>query len=77
MGWEFYLPIIANGSLKLAEAIWQKWASGKDPTQADWDELNQMAGQTAKDRMVKMLLDNGIDPASEQGQLFIKLASKA
>jgi hypothetical protein len=77
MGWEQWIVIIAQYGLPLAEKLWTKWSSGAAPTQADWDDLRVAAGQAAKDRMVKMLLDNGIDPASEQGQLFIKLASKA
>ena len=77
MGWDVLIPIIAQCGLPLAEKLWAKWSSGAVPTQADWDDLRAAAGQTAKDRMVKMLLDQGIDPASEQGQQFIKLASKA
>ena len=77
MGWEVLIPIIAQYGLPLAEKLWAKWSSGAAPTQADWDDLRAAAGQTAKDRMIKMLQDQGIDPASEQGQLFIKLASKA
>jgi len=77
MGWEQLIPIIAQYGLSLAEKLWQKWSSGATPTQADWDDLRAAAGQTAKDRMVKMLLDQGIDPISEQGKLFIALASKA
>ena len=76
MGWEVLIPIIAQYGLPLAEKLWVKWSSGAAPTQADWDDLRAAAGQTAKDRMIKMLQDQGIDPASEQGQLFIKLASK-
>jgi len=76
MGWDQWIPIIAQYGLPLAEKLWTKWASGAAPTQADWDDLRAAAYQTAKDRIIKVLLDNGIDPASEQGQLFIKLASK-
>ena len=77
MGWDVLIPIIAQYGLPLAEKLWAKWSSGAVPTQADWDDLRAAVGQTAKDRMIKMLQDQGIDPASEQGQLFIKLASKA
>lgn len=68
--------IIAREGLPLAEKLWAKWASGSAPTKADWDELRMATYQMAKDRMTKMLVDNGIDPASDQGQLFIELASK-
>ncbi len=77
IGWDRWIEIIAVYGLPLAEKLWTKWASGSDPTQADWDDLRAAVNQSAKDRMIKMLLDQGIDPASEQGQLFIKLASKA
>jgi hypothetical protein len=76
LGWEFFIQIIANYGLPLAERLWTKYASGNPPSAADWAELNELTYQKARDRMTKMLLDQGIDPASEQGQLFIKLASK-
>lgn len=77
MGWAQLIPIIAQYGLPLAEMLWSKFQSGNAPTQQDWDDLRAAAYQTAKDRMTKMLLDNGIDPASEQGKLFLDLASKA
>ena len=77
MGWEALIPIIAQYGLPLAEMLWTKWASGNPPTQSDWNDLKAAAQQTARDRMVKILLDNGIDPASEQGKTFLALASKA
>lgn len=77
MGWAQLIPIIAQYGLPLAEKLWSKYISGNPPTQADWDELKIAASQTATDRMTKMLLDQGIDPASEQGKLFLALVSKA
>ncbi len=73
--WAALIPIIAQYGLPLAEALWLKWASGNQPTQADWDELKALASQTAKDRMLKVLADHGIDPASDQGNAFLALAS--
>lgn len=77
MGWEALIPIIAQYGLPLAEKLWTKWASGNPPSQADWDDLRVAAYQSARDRMVKVLLDSGIDPASEQGKTYLALASKA
>ena len=77
MGWEILIPIIAQYGLPLAEKLWSKWASKAEVTQADWDELKAAAYQTARDRMLKVLADNGIDPASEQGKAFLALATKA
>ena len=77
MGWEALIPIIAQYGLPLAEKLWTKLVSGNPPVQADWDELRALVGQTAKDRMTKVMIDNGIDPASEQGKIFLALASKA
>ncbi len=73
--WATLIPIIAQYGLPLAEALWTKWASGSDPTQADWDELKTLAGQSAKDRMTKVLIDHGIDPASAQGKAFLALVA--
>ena len=77
MGWEVLIPIISQYGLPLAEKLWSKWASGAEPTQADWDELKVAANQKAAGRMLKALQDQGIDPASEQGKMFLALASKA
>ncbi len=71
--WAALIPIIAQYGLPLAEALWTKWASGNAPTQADWDELKALAGQSAKDRMLKVLADHGIDPNSPQGKAFLAL----
>ena len=77
MGWAQLIPIIAQYGLPLAELLWSKFQSGNAPTKSDWDDLRAAANETARDRMTKMLLDQGIDPASEQGKLFLSLASKA
>lgn len=77
MGWAQLIPIIANYGLPLAELLWTKFASGNPPSAQDWIDLNAAAYQSAKDRMAKILVDAGVDPASEQGKLFLALASKA
>ena len=77
VSWFDLLPIITQYGLPLAEKLWVKLASGLAPTQADWDELKESTYQMAKDRMLKVLLDSGIDPASDQGKMFLALASKA
>ena len=77
IGWDQWIVIIAQYGLPLAEKLWVKWSTKADPTQADWDELRAAVGQTAADRMLKALQDQGIDPASEQGKLFLALAGKA
>lgn len=44
--WLSLLPIIAQYGFPFAESIWKKATSGKDPTQADFDELNAISAQT-------------------------------
>lgn len=46
MEWEALIPLIAQVGIPLAEKIWQKAVSGKDVTQADWDELNAIEAET-------------------------------
>ena len=74
MGWEALIPIIAQYGLPVAEALWKKWSTKTLPTQADWDELNKMANQTAADRMKARLVAASIDPASDQGKILLGLA---
>lgn len=45
--WPVLAPIIAQYGLPLAEKVWRLAASGKDPTEADWDELNALAEKPA------------------------------
>jgi len=56
------LPLIIQYGLPLAQSIWTKIQSGKDVTQADWDELNQIANQTAASHLASAVAKAAIDP---------------
>ncbi len=73
MKWDEIARLIIQVGLPAAEAIWQKLASGKDATQADWDELKVLTSKRSKDQMLLVLQQQGIDPESTQGKAFLAL----
>lgn len=75
MGWQVLVPLIIQYGLPLAEQIWAKWSSNSAPSQADWDQLKQLASQNAKQQMTQALIRNGIDPASPQGVALLALVA--
>lgn len=74
--WAALIPIIAQYGIPLAEALYKKWAAGKDPTDTDWAELRALASQSALDRAKAVLASKGIPLDSEQAQLILSLISK-
>lgn len=60
MNWSTLIPIIAQYGVPFAEKVFQKWSSNAVPTQADFDELRALAGQTALDRMKAQLIAAGV-----------------
>lgn len=58
--WAVLIPIIAQYGLPFAEKMFQKWTSGNDPTQADFDELRAMAKESSADIITARLLAAGI-----------------
>lgn len=60
MGWEILIPLIIQYGLPLAANLHAKWASGKLPTQADFDELRALAKQDAQSKMKAALVRAGI-----------------
>jgi len=71
MDWTIIIQLAANYGWPLAEALFKKWSSGNPPTQADFDELRALAGQTAQDRMKAILVKNGIVIDSDEGRKFL------
>lgn len=55
MNWAVLIPIIAQYGIPVAEALVQKWTSGSAPTQADFDNLKQLAASQASDEAKKVL----------------------
>lgn len=54
------LPIIIQYGLPLAQMIWVKIQSGKEVTQADWDELNAVAMQTPQSHLASVAAHLGL-----------------
>lgn len=60
MNWEMLIPIVAKYGLPLAEKLFQKWTTKTEPTQADFDELRQLASESAKEIVTSRLVAAGI-----------------
>lgn len=60
MTWEVLAGIIAQYGIPVAMTIFQKWASGAVPTQADFDDLIRQANQKAADILKTQLTLAGI-----------------
>lgn len=60
MNWIIIAQLIAQYGFPMAEALFKKWESGGFPTQADFDELRELASQTAQDRAEARLVAAGI-----------------
>lgn len=52
--------MILQYGVPFAEKVWQKWSSGNNPTQADWDELKALGKNTARSQMLDALSRAGI-----------------
>lgn len=58
MNWIVIAQLVAQygpQGIDLAEKLWQKWSAGKEPTQADFDELRAFASVSARDRLKAQL----------------------
>lgn len=73
MGWDTLIPIIVSQGMLVAEKLWQLWTTKAPPTQADWDALKVLGAQNARYQMMLALAQNGVDPASPQGQALLAL----
>ena len=73
MNWLLLAQLIAQYGIPVAEKLWSLWTTGSVPTQADWDNLKQMASVNAKAQMTAALVRNGVDPNSPQGQALLAL----
>lgn len=58
--WASLIPVILQYGVPFAEKVWQKWSSGNNPTQADWDELKALGKNTARSQMLDALSRAGI-----------------
>lgn len=71
MDWNTIALLIAQYGIPFAEKVWEKAAAGNAPAASDWAELNALAAQTSKDRMLAALGRAGIDPNSDQGKALL------
>lgn len=81
MNWiiDFVLPLIKTygpEGIKLARKLYTKWKTGGEPTDAEWDELEQLGKQTPTSMMQKLLIQNNIDPESEKGKALLELVKQ-
>lgn len=73
MKWETLVPLIIEYGLPFAERVWQKWTSGADPSQADWDELKALAAQTPETQLLAAATRTGIDPSDPRIQALLAM----
>lgn len=59
MNWITLAPIIAKYGIDFAIKLFQKWSSGKDPTEADLLELQLLAAKDADAYYKEALLNDG------------------
>lgn len=67
------LPILLPYGIQALQAGIKIFSSTTAPTQADWDALLASTQVTARQQMLDVLKDHGIDPASPQGQALVNL----
>ena len=67
------LPEIEKYGPIAIKAIIGIFTSKTAPTQAQWDALIQATSTTAREQMLEVLKNHGIDPNSPQGQAFLAL----
>lgn len=63
--WSTLIPIIAKYGVDFAELLWQKWATGANPTSADWADLRSLNQKTPHDFLAEALARAGI-PVTDQ-----------
>ena len=73
MDWETVAELILKEGLPVGIQIAQWWQAKTIPTDAMWADLLTKGQQMAKQRMLLALTQNGVDPASPQGQALLAL----
>lgn len=66
-----YGPAAINLIDELIATVEKKGTVSSD----EWDAIQAKGKDTARDRMLKVLEKNGIDPESDQGKAFLAAAS--
>jgi len=73
ISWSVIAGLMLQYGLPIAERVYQKWSSGTPPTQADFDELNQMKRETPQNLFNEMLIARNADPNSAWAQELKRL----
>jgi len=68
-----WIQLIMQVGIPLAEKLWQKWSSGEELTQADWDELKALSVQTPESQLRDALVRAGIPLDSEKAKKLFEL----
>lgn len=71
--WAIIANLIVTQGIPVAEAIFQKWSAGAEPTQKDFDDIRALASQTAADRLKAGLVAAGIPLDSDQARALLAL----
>lgn len=75
MTWDVIAGLILQMGVPAVAKLIALWENGAQVNTANFAELLAMTAQTARDRVLKVLKDNGIDPASPQGTALLAAVS--
>lgn len=75
MPWTTVIPLLLQYGLPTVKYIVDAVSKGNNVTSSDIDALIALEKRSAKDEMLAVLQQQGIDPASDQGKAFLALAS--
>lgn len=75
MPWTTVIPLLLQYGLPTVKYIVDAVSKGNNVTTSDIDALIALEKRSAKDEMLAVLQQQGIDPASDQGKAFLALAS--
>lgn len=75
MPWTVIAQLIIEVGYPMAMQIWKNIQTGGDATQAQWDALEALSKQTARDRMKLQLVAAGIDLDSEQAKALLAMTA--
>lgn len=75
MPWTTVIPLLLQYGLPTVKYIVDAVSKGNNVTSSDIDALIALEKRSAKDEMLAVLQQQGIDPTSDQGKAFLALAS--
>lgn len=75
MPWIQIVPLLLQYGLPTVKYIVDAVSKGGNVTSADIDALIALEKRSARDEMLAVLQQQGIDPTSDQGKAFLALAA--